>query len=62
MDDLIKSINEFKKEDGKGNLLSFACGWMNSQVAAEDKKIVSSKEYTSRDVLRLLETLKENNA
>lgn len=60
MDDLIKAINEFKKEFGEGNLLCFAYGWMNSRVESEDEKIVSSKKYTSKDVLKLLEVLREN--
>ena len=57
MDDLIKAINDFKKEDSKGYLLSFACGWMKGQVES-----ASSKLFTSKEVLNLLEVLRENNA
>ena len=61
MDNLIKEINQLKKE-GCDYLLSFACGWMKEQVIAEDEKYASSKVFTSKDVLKLLEALRENNA
>ena len=61
MDNLIKEINQLKKEGYKNYLLSFACGWMKAQVEQNEKN-ASSKVFTSKDVLKLLEALRENNA
>ena len=60
MNNLIKEINKLKKE-GCDYLLSFACGWMKAQVESDEKN-ASSKVFTSKDVLKLLEALRENNA
>ena len=60
MNNLIKEINELKKE-GCDYLLSFACGWMKGQVESDEEN-ASSKLFTSKEVLNLLEALRENNA